>query len=93
MVQVKVELSFFLVCCSRKRRGGCGHVRGGGGGGPVSHPAPHHRGVGLPEKEGGPGRRRGRLVHPHHWLSAHGHQAQQARCVGSAATQASPPQQ
>ncbi|TKS72583.1 Netrin receptor UNC5A [Collichthys lucidus] len=44
-------------------------------------------------KKEGPGCRCGGLLHPHHWLPAHGHQAQQARCVGTAATQASPPQQ
>lgn len=80
-------------CYSCKQHGGCGSLCGHGGGGSVPDPSPHHRGLGLPAQEGGPGRRRGRLLHPHHWLPAHGHQAQQARCVGTAATQASPPQQ
>ena len=68
-------------------------LRWHGGGGPVSDSAAHRGRPGLPAKEGGPGRRRCGLLHPHHWLSAHGHQAQQARCVGTAAAQASPPQQ
>lgn len=88
-------VSYFSASSSFSRQWGRGRcpLRGHGCRGPLSDPAAHRGGPGLPEEEGGPGRRRGRLVHSHHWLPAHGHQAQQARCVGTAATQASPPQQ